>query len=95
LNRGRRLVLPSPLVVDVLVRGRFEGSNGVVDVDVVVVVSVPDVVEVSPGLMSVVNGGLVLVIVSVLVVSSVLLPDTLGSRKYWEPGGGSSDPPAT
>jgi hypothetical protein len=85
------------LVVDVLVRGRFEGSNGVVDVDVVVVVSVPDVVEVSPGLMSVVNGGLVLVIVSVLVVvvSSVLLPDTPGSRKYWEPGGGSSDPPAT
>lgn len=89
-------MLPSPLVVDVLVRGRFEGSNGVVDVDVVVV-SVPDVVEVSPGLMSVVNGGLVLVIVSVLVVvvSSVLLPDTPGSRKYWEPGGGSSDPPAT
>jgi hypothetical protein len=82
-------------VVDVRVRGRFEVSNGVVDVDVVVV-SVPDVVDVSPGLMSVVNGGLVLVIVSVVVVvSSVLLPDTLGSRKYWEPGGGSSDPPAT
>jgi hypothetical protein len=81
-------------VVDVRVRGRFEGSNGVVDV---VVVSVPDVVDVSPGLMSVVNGGLVLVIVSVLVLveSSVLLPDTLGSRKYWEPGGGSSDPLAT
>jgi hypothetical protein len=73
-------VSPSVEVVDVRVRGRFEVSNGVVDV---VVVSVPDVVEVSPGLMSVVNGGLVLVIVSVVVVvSSVLLPDTLGSRKY-------------
>jgi hypothetical protein len=83
-------------VVDVRVRGRFEASNGVVDVVVVVVVSVPDVVDVSPGLMSVVIGGLVLVIVSVLVVvSSVLLPDTLGSRKYWEPDGGSLDPPAT
>jgi hypothetical protein len=86
-------------VVDVRVRGRFEGSNGVVDVvDVVVVlVSVPDVVDVSPGSMSVVRGGLVLVIVSVLVVvvSPELLPETLGSRKYCDAGGGSSDPSVT
>ena len=60
--------------------GRFEGSNGVVDAPVV---SVPDVVDVSPGLISVVTGGLVLVMVSVLVavvvVDAVLLPETTGS----------------
>ena len=56
--------------------GRFDGLNDVV-------VSVLDVVDVSPGLMSVVIGGLVLVIVSVVVVVveyPVLLPDPLGSR---------------
>jgi hypothetical protein len=52
--------------------------------DEVVSGPVPDVVvvaEVSPGLMSVVIGGLVLVIVSVLVavVVAVALPDALGS----------------
>lgn len=47
--------------------------------------------------MSVVIGGLVLVIVSVLVVDvdEKLLPVTLGSRKYWEAGSGSFDPPTT
>ncbi len=61
-------------------RGRLEGSNGVVDV---LLVSVLDVVEVSPGLMSVVTGGLVLVIVTVPVVvaeAAELLPEALGSR---------------
>jgi hypothetical protein len=59
--------------------GRFDGSNGVVDV-----VEVLDVVVVSPGSMSVVTGGLVLVITSVLlvvvVVNAALLPEPLGSR---------------
>lgn len=55
------------------------------DLDVVVSleeVSVLEVVVVSPGLMSVVTGGLVLVIVSVDVVDVVdvvLRPETLGS----------------
>jgi hypothetical protein len=67
-------------VVVVLVLGRFEGSNDVV-VSVLEVVSVDDVVEVSPGSMSVVTGGLVLVMVSVLVsvVVAALLPEALGS----------------
>jgi hypothetical protein len=59
--------------------GRFDGSNGVVDV-----VEVLDVVVVLPGSMSVVTGGLVLVITSVLlvvvVVNAALLPEPLGSR---------------
>lgn len=59
--------------------GRFDGSNGVVDV-----VDVLDVVVVLPGSMSVVTGGLVLVMTSVLlvvvVVNAVLLPEPLGSR---------------
>ena len=64
------VVDPSPDPVDdVLVLGRLDGSNDVV-VGVDEVVSVLLVV-VSPGLMSVVNGGLVLVIVSVLVVDVV------------------------
>jgi hypothetical protein len=58
----------------------LDGLNDVV-VSVLEVVSVDDVVEVSPGSMSVVTGGLVLVMVSVLVsvVVAVLLPEALGS----------------
>jgi hypothetical protein len=68
-------------VVGVRVRGRFDGLNDVV----VSVLDVVDVVDddVSPGLMSVVIGGLVLLIVSVVVVVvvyPVLLPEPLGSR---------------
>jgi hypothetical protein len=73
-------------VVEVFVLGRFDGSNDVV-VSVLLLGLllllglVPDVVEVSPGLMSVVTGGLVLVMVSVLlsVVVGALVPEALGS----------------
>jgi hypothetical protein len=70
-------------VVGVLLLGRFDGSNDVV-VSVLELGVVVGVVEVSPGSMSVVTGGLVLVIVSVAVdeddENEVRPPDVLGSR---------------
>ena len=79
LNRGRRVVLVPPssfTVVEVLVRGSVVSVGEV---------SVLDVVVASPGLMSVVTGGLVLVTTSVLLVvvadeDDVPVPDALGSR---------------
>jgi hypothetical protein len=65
----------------VLVLGRLDGLNDVVVSVLDVVVGV--VAEVSPGSMSVVTGGLVLVIVSVVLVddeADVPLPEVLGSR---------------
>jgi hypothetical protein len=65
----------------VLVLGRLDGLNDVVVSVLDVVVGV--VAEVSPGSMSVVTGGLVLVIVSVVLVddeADVPLPELLGSR---------------
>jgi hypothetical protein len=82
-------------VVEVFVLGRFDGSNDVVVsvllLGLLLLGLVPDVVEVSPGLMSVVTGGLVLVMVSVLlsVVVGALLPEALGSGKYCDAGAGS------
>lgn len=66
----------------VLVLGRLDGLNDVVVSVLDVVVGVV-VAEVSPGSMSVVTGGLVLVIVSVVLVddeADVPLPEVLGSR---------------
>lgn len=63
-----------------LVLGRFDGLN---DVVVSVLDDVVVVEEVFPGSMSVVTGGLVLVIVSVVDVDDVdgaLLPEVLGSK---------------
>lgn len=82
LGRCRDVVPPSFLVElgvrDVVVVVEDEES--------LVEVSVPDVVVVgSPGLMSVVTGGLVLVIVSGVVVDPdvlVALPEVRGSVKY-------------
>ena len=80
------VVVPSSSLVGRRVRVVVEVS----DVDV----SVPDVVVVgSPGLMSVVIGGLVLVTVSVDVVDPDVLVlelfEALGSTKYCDGGGGS------
>ncbi|BBZ26394.1 hypothetical protein MMAD_06890 [Mycolicibacterium madagascariense] len=69
------------------------------DVVVSVLGEVPDVVValVSPGLMSEVIGGLVLVIVSVLVaVVVVVVPESLDCTEYCGVGGGgASDPLVT
>jgi hypothetical protein len=71
------------------VRGKIRDVDSLGDVEV----SVPDVV-VSPGLMSLVTGGLVLVIVGVVVVDAPVRENELellppGSRKYWGVGAGS------
>jgi hypothetical protein len=80
LNLGGRRVEDVPLS-SVLVRVRW-----VVDELLLLPeVSEPDVVEVSPGLMSVVTGGLVLVIVSVVVV--VVVDDD--EKLLWEDAVGS------
>jgi hypothetical protein len=82
LSRGRERVVGSLLS---LVWGGIRGTDSVlVGVELGVVVSVPDVVDVgSPGLMSLVTGGLVLVTVSVVVVAPA---DCVREKELVPPG---------